>query len=442
MTGREVQAAEPEAPARKPDTQALPRWRVGLSDRMPKGGNRRLLFCSYHCYADPSSGAALCTRELLELLAQRGWSCRVFSGPYLDFEQSLSLPKLLSSDQIPFEEKVTIAGAAPFSLYRFVHGGVPVQIFDSPLSRPFETASREEGLCFLALYERLLERLQPDLVLTYGGDWLAEQIIAQAKRRGIPVVFALHNFAYTSADFFRPVDAVLVPSRFAQEHYRRALGLKSTPIPGPWDWNRVRCPKTTPRYVTFVNPQPDKGVFVFARIAAELARRRPDIPLLVVEGRGKAGWLEQTALDLGTPGNLFVMANTPDPRDFYKVSRLVLTPSLWWESFCRVAAESLINGIPVLASNRGGLPETLEEAGFLFDIPAQYTPQTRLVPTAEEVAPWIDTILRLWDDEEFYQQERRRCLAAAEAWRPERLLARFEEFFDSAIGSEFLALSR
>jgi hypothetical protein len=132
-------------------------------------------------------------------------------------------------------------------------------------------------------------------------------------------------------------------------------------------------------------------------------------------------------------GNLFVMANTPDPRDFYQVSRLVLIPSLSSESFCRVAAEALLNGIPVLADNRGALPGTLSEAGFLFDIPQRYTPQTRLVPTAEVVGPWIDTILRLWDDAAFYEQERRRCLAAAEAWKPERLVPRFEEFFTRVI---------
>jgi glycosyltransferase involved in cell wall biosynthesis len=111
------------------------------------------------------------------------------------------------------------------------------------------------------------------------------------------------------------------------------------------------------------------------------------------------------------------------------VSRLVLMPSLWWESFPWVAAEALINGIPVLASRRGGLPETLQEAGFPFDVPERYTPQTRLLPTAAEVAPWIETIFRLWDDVAFYHDEQRRCLAAAEAWRPERLLPRFEEFF-------------
>jgi glycosyltransferase involved in cell wall biosynthesis len=400
-------------------------------DRRPP----RLLFCSYHCYWDPSSGAALCTRELLELLAQRGWNCRVFCGPRLDFEQGPSVSEFLAAQQIAFETRQTTARETPVSVFHFRHGGVPAQIFDSPAAAPSREVKKEVGVCFLALYEQLLERFQPDLVLTYGGDWVAQQIIAQAKRRNILVVFALHNFAYKGAELFRPVDAVLVPSCFAQAHYRRTLGLTCTAIPGPWDWSRVRCSEIRPTYLTFVNPQPEKGVFVFARIAAELAKRRPDIPLLVVEGRGKADWLQRTGPGLGSLGNIFVMANTPDPRHFYQINKIVLMPSLWWESFPRVAVESLINGIPVLASNRGGLPETLQEAGHLFDIPENYTPQTRLVPSAEEVAPWIEMILRLWDDEEFYHEERRRCLAAAEAWRPERLLPRFEEFFDRVISS-------
>jgi hypothetical protein len=96
----------------------------------------------------------------------------------LDFEQSLFLAQLLSSQQILFQAQTLTTGAVPFSLYRFEHGGVPVQLFDTPLVRPLQTTTREEGVCFLALYERLLERFQPDLVLTYGGDWLAEQILA------------------------------------------------------------------------------------------------------------------------------------------------------------------------------------------------------------------------------------------------------------------------
>ncbi len=48
---------------------------------------------------------------------------------------------------------------------------------------------------------------------------------------------------------------------------------------------------------------------------------------------------------------------------------------------------------------------------------------------AMEVSPWVETVIRLWDDAAFYEQERRRSVAAAEAWRPERLVAQYDAFF-------------
>jgi glycosyltransferase involved in cell wall biosynthesis len=57
-----------------------------------------------------------------------------------------------------------------------------------------------------------------------------------------------------------------------------------------------------------------------------------------------------------------------------------------------LTAEAMLNGIPVLASNRGALPDTVRAAGFVFDIPAKYTPATRDVPPAEEVEPWVETM--------------------------------------------------
>jgi glycosyltransferase involved in cell wall biosynthesis len=75
-----------------------------------------------------------------------------------------------------------------------------------------------------------------------------------------------------------------------------------------------------------------------------------------------------------------------------------------------VAAEAFMNGIPVLASRRGALPQTLKHAGVLLDIPEKYTPQTRTAPTADEVAPWLEAIEHLWDDPTASEHERRRCL--------------------------------
>jgi hypothetical protein len=48
--------------------------------------SRRLLFASVHSFLDPSSGAALATRDVLELLATRGWDCRAHGCGVLDYE--------------------------------------------------------------------------------------------------------------------------------------------------------------------------------------------------------------------------------------------------------------------------------------------------------------------------------------------------------------------
>ena len=64
-------------------------------------------------------------------------------------------------------------------------------------------------------------------------------MIARARRRGIPIVFALHNFAYTNPRFFANVDYCLVASEFARRHYRDKVGLDCQALSYPLDWDRV-----------------------------------------------------------------------------------------------------------------------------------------------------------------------------------------------------------
>lgn len=388
----------------------------------------RLLFASYHSYTDPSSGAAIATRDLLELLAARRWDTRVLCGPAVDFERGESLLQLLSDQQIPYRVGRGTAGSTQLITVHYRQNDVPVAAYlASPPAGGAPT--HREGNVFLALLDQALDAFKPDVLLTYGGSWISPHVWARARRRGVKVVFALHNFAYRDKAFFSGIDAALVPSHFAANWYRQRVGIRCTAIPSPLNLSRVQCePSAGPRYVAFVNPQPAKGVFVFTRIAQELSRRRPDIPFLVVEGRGGVNWLGRTGVDLRGLTNISMMTNTPDPRDFYRVSRLVLMPSLCNESFGRVAAESMANGIPVLASDRGALPEVVSDAGRLFEIAAHYTPATRAAPTADEVDPWVQAIVQLWDNEEIYQQMSGRCRRAAQRWHPEQLGPQYEAF--------------
>ena len=86
----------------------------------------------------------------------------------------------------------------------------------------------------------------------------------------------------------------------------------------------------------------------------ELIRRARARGIAVVFHLHNFGYRDRAAFaDVSSVTNLHRMANTPDPRDFYRVSRAVLVPSLWRESLGRVPMEAMANGIPVLASDQG-----------------------------------------------------------------------------------------
>src|SRR5215475_10162380 len=120
--------------------------------------NPRLLFCSYHSYLDPSSGAALSTRHLLELLAERGWACGVLCGPRLDFEPRIPYAELLRHQGLTAQTERGHAGA------------------QTDPRRP----TREEGNAFLDLFEHLRRAFHPDVLLTYGGHSLGRGLITAA----------------------------------------------------------------------------------------------------------------------------------------------------------------------------------------------------------------------------------------------------------------------
>jgi glycosyltransferase involved in cell wall biosynthesis len=392
----------------------------------------RLLFASIHGYLDPSGGAAICTREMMELLAARGWDCRSLTCGVFDYQRETSIDELLASQGLDGSARrleASLGRGGTAEVLDLEVCGVRVTMLPTASSRADRAPAPHEGAVFLDLVEQVLKRFRPDALLTYGGHPVCLELMRRARATGTPVVFHLHNFGYGDRRGFADVSAIIFPSHHARQFYRDRVGLDGTVIPDPIRLDRTIVADPDPRYVTFINPQPEKGTTVFARIALELGRRRPDIPLLVVEGRGTSDGLAGLPVDLSGLTNLNRMANTPDPRDFYRLSRAILLPSLWRESLGRVAIEAMANGIPVLASDRGALPETMGEAGFVFTIPGRYTAANTAIPSPSEVAPWVATIERLWDDPPF--EARHRALARAEArrWDLDRVAGAYEALF-------------
>jgi glycosyltransferase involved in cell wall biosynthesis len=296
------------------------------------------------------------------------------------------------------------------------------------------------GTQFDHIFDQELHNFRPDILLAFGGLPGDVRRYERARRQGVRVVFSLRNEGYLSAaglELLNSVDGILTPSQFLTESYRSKMGIESTPLPLPMELDDVLASEHDPIFFTMINPSPEKGLMVMARLAEELSLRRPDIPLLIIESRGSAGKLVSAGLsvgfDLRRHENLMMSPALAQPKEIYVATRALLAPSLWREPAGRVAVEALLNGIPPLVSDRGGLPEVCNGAGFALSIPADIIPAQRVPVPKDVVEPWIDLMIRLEGDQEFYREQSRRATEASSIYRPENLAPRYVAYFSQIL---------
>lgn len=258
-----------------------------------------------------------------------------------------------------------------------------------------------------------VRRIRPDVVVVQGSGPVP--LTRAFVELDVPTVLYLHDVEFDRLGGEPPAHPrlqVLANSRFTAERARRELNVESHVVPPLVRPEAYRTNSSRDR-VVFVNPNPLKGV----EIAFALAERRPDIEFLFIESwklrpERKAKYHTRASV---LP-NVEWSAPVSDMREVYGHARVVLVPSMWEEAWGRVATEAQISGIPVLASNRGGLPESVGMGGILVD------------PEAPLEA-WEAALARMWDDPESYEQLAEAALEHSRrpAIQPRRLAARFRE---------------
>jgi phosphatidyl-myo-inositol alpha-mannosyltransferase len=114
--------------------------------------------------------------------------------------------------------------------------------------------------------------------------------------------------------------------------------------------------------------------------------------------------------------SVFFVGKVGDVRDAYAACDIVFCPSLQ-ESFCRVAAEAMLNGIPVVGSDLEPLRDLLgeEEAGLLFPV--------------GDAASAATAIRRLASDAALRTRLGANGRTRAESFGPERIAARFRALY-------------
>jgi glycosyltransferase involved in cell wall biosynthesis len=262
---------------------------------------------------------------------------------------------------------------------------------------------------FLRQAEKTLDEFRPDVVLTSAHRNMAKHLIEMTARRGIALVPRYTRFEEDDYFAMRRSTLVLTCSRALSAHFSQRAGrAEFRDIHPPIDDESLARVSGAGTAITYVAPTLDKGAAWAARVLDEIARTRPEIPLLVVEGRGRAAHLFSAVPSLATRRSLQCIESVRSPAEYLERTRVLLVPYLR-EPAGRVAQEALIAGVPMVAARRGGLTEIVGDGAIVHEIPDRYTPDTAETPSAEEVSEWVASALALYDDPVLHETWRGRA---------------------------------
>jgi glycosyltransferase involved in cell wall biosynthesis len=201
----------------------------------------------------------------------------------------------------------------------------------------------------------------------------------------------------------RRAHAVMTPSQHSAARIARELGVAPERIyvcpPGAPRWSSLGPGRTVPRdgYVLFLGTlEPRKNIGVLLDAYSQLTCQPGRVPRLVLAGRptsDAAAWLDRLSRPpfAGRAEHLGYVS-APEREKLLAGARVLVMPSLD-EGFGLPVLEAMSAGVPVIASDRGSLPEVLGGAGPLVD--------------ARDVDALAQALRRLIDDDE----HARRCAA-------------------------------
>jgi glycosyltransferase involved in cell wall biosynthesis len=376
----------------------------------------RFLLVNNHCISDRIAGVTHSLRTIMEWLAQAGHACHIVTTARFETRVTFTIDEHLREQGVdpselaprPRGQKSGVRRKANRPVVRYAVNAVPVTLL---LTRHNDEArpDRTEAAQYLGLVQQQLDAFAPDVLIAANSHPMIFEAMRHARRRGVTTAFAVRGFGYYDPKYFDDVDHAFTCSQFLTDVYRDKVGLISTPIEPPIDWSTVVAPVESRAFVTFVNPSPHKGLWLFARLADMLGARRPDIPVLVVQSAQSGGALNAIpGIDFSKYPQIMAAPPVPAPADYFALTRILLVPSVWEEPFGRVAAEAMINGVPPLVGDRGALPDVVGGdaavggGGRVLPIPPWMTTKTTRLPSEAEVEPWYDAVCALWDDDALY----------------------------------------
>lgn len=245
--------------------------------------------------------------------------------------------------------------------------------------------------------ESVIRDFSPDVVCAHNLAGFSAAVYLAARRRGVPLVQVLHDhyFICPYSTCYRrgrpctspcqPCRMVRLPHRYLTRHASAVVGVSRyilQKVTGQGMFHGVpatvihnvreialqgkqRPWSDSPRVFGYLGALvPHKGVELLVRAFKDTAA--PGTTLLVA-GMGDSRYVASLKrLAESAPVEFIGQAQ---PEHFLATLDVLIVPSLCHDSLPTTAIESCLSGVPVIASNRGGIPEIIQSGynGLLFD---------------------------------------------------------------------------
>jgi len=363
----------------------------------------RLLLLQDQVYLPSLGGGNKATRLLIESLAELGHDCAVVS-PALTTRAGPTNPDELRAEMRG--RNVELREPRP-DLFAYQHKGVSI-----------DAMVFADAAAATAHMQERIEAFDPDWVLVSDdkGRSLLELATGAGRRAAMIVQTAVHlPFGPLSTGVdpeqerrMRDAGRLVVISKFLQDYLTRHAGLDSDcvslPVFGPGPFPAVG--RHDRGAVTMINPCVEKGLPIFL----ELAAAHPSVEFAAVPT-----WGADAAVlnELAAVPNIEILEPADDIGPILERTRILLAPSLWPESFGYVVVEAMLRGIPVLASDIGGLPEAKLGVDYLLPVtPARHHAGVCVSPR-QDVGPWNAALDELLASRSAYERCARESRDAA-----------------------------
>lgn len=378
-------------------------------------------------YLYPWGGAHKANRILMEGLTKRGHECRVVTPEiYMpDYDEYFNM-ELKSSEIELLEESNNLTCIRKNGVVAYAIKG-NFKIF------PF--------------IKSMIDEFKPDVtIVSEDKHHMIMEAVLETKTLAVYLAHSQTILPFGPECFeenkekislYKKFHGIISVSKYLSNYFRKWAGLESKTIYFP-SYGEGPFPflgSFDNPYVTAINPSALKGF----PIITGLARRFPDVPFAAV-----ITWAtNETELEkLKSIKNITIMEPEADVNKIYRQTKVFLMPSLWGESFGQVVVEAMLRGVPVIASNVGGLPEAKQGLDYILPVnPIRtYIKQEGLIESVvspvvpkQNLEPWIQALDRLLNDKEHYETLSKLSYEKAARFYGTLGFEAFEQYFQELI---------